>query len=310
MSLNHVHYFFIYCSVFTLGIFLIFTHLQSDDYPKKSGQVVQRARNEILTSEFTHGISSLKSTISQNQTSSWFTSAPIIPSEVWNLANNKEEAIVSLEKKETKEVSSFSIRVVGKLNEIGETCKWMVLTILESPIIKKLLVSLDVELNSERGDPRGKMDSRGVSIFSNLPTPSEFLWVLIHEFGHVVDINRLVATTFTSDVSEEFYAISFDIHGEKKKGLGIDDFVSWYALTNRYEDFAESFAFYILHNQEFKRRSIKNTTLEKKYRFFADRIFSDWRFQGTTFETDSISEYVWDVTKIPIAVSKYLFFIR
>ena len=39
--------------------------------------------------------------------------------------------------------------------------------------------------------------------------------------------------------------------------MEVKDFVSWYAMTNKYEDFAESFTYYILHNKDFLNKTKK-----------------------------------------------------
>jgi hypothetical protein len=39
-------------------------------------------------------------------------------------------------------------------------------------------------------------------------------------------------------------------------------------MTNKYEDFAESFAYYILHNNDFLEKTKKSNILLEKYDFF------------------------------------------
>jgi hypothetical protein len=39
-------------------------------------------------------------------------------------------------------------------------------------------------------------------------------------------------------------------------------------MTNKYEDFAESFTYYVLHNDDFKNKSTKSKILKKKYDYF------------------------------------------
>ena len=149
-----------------------------------------------------------------------------------------------------------------------------------------------------------------MSIVASLPSDSEFLKVFVHELGHVVDLHFLVKKLFASDPSEAFYTLSWVDYDQKKKGMSINDFVSGYALTNKYEDFAESFAFYVFHNDEFKRRAIKNATLVQKYNFLATEVFANGEFQGTSFEDGVIPTYLWDTTKIPVKTNKYLFYLR
>lgn len=67
-----------------------------------------------------------------------------------------------------------------------------------------------MEIVNDRTEPRGKMHQEGVSILSTIPTESEYVKVLVHELGHVIDVNRLVAGAFSADPSEEFYSISWN----------------------------------------------------------------------------------------------------
>ncbi len=92
--------------------------------------------------------------------------------------------------------------------------------------------------------------------------------------------------------------------------MALKDFVSGYAMTNKYEDFAESFAMYMFHNEIFKARTIKSSILQKKYEFFKDEVFTSREFEGTSFEIRPPDSYFWDTTKLPIAVNKYLYYLK
>ena len=96
----------------------------------------------------------------------------------------------------------------------------------------------------------------------------------------------------------------------KKKGAKLADFVSGYALSNKYEDFAESFAFYVFHNAEFKKRALSNSQIAKKYDFFSKKVFESGDFSGTDFGSGAVKPYFWDTTKVAIDTKKYLFYIR
>jgi hypothetical protein len=90
----------------------------------------------------------------------------------------------------------------------------------------------------------------------------------------------------------------------------MSDFLSGYALSNKYEDFAESFTFFVFHNEEFKRRAVKNIMLARKYNFFKKYVFIGNEFENTSFEYNQIAYYNWDGTKIPFNLKKYLYYIR
>lgn len=76
-------------------------------------------------------------------------------------------------------------------------------------------------------------------------------------------------------------------------------FVSGYAATNQYEDFAETFTMYVFHNRELLNRTADSDALKQKYEFLRDRVFKGY-FQGTDYEKNPIPETIWDVTKIVI----------
>ena len=148
-----------------------------------------------------------------------------------------------------------------------------------------------------------------MSIVSSLPE-SEGVKVFVHEFGHAVDIEYLVPRLLRSDASEEFYGISWQDIRVKLPKQTITNFVSGYAMTNKYEDFAESFGLYVFHNETFAARAQLDPIIARKYAFFQDRVFMNSEFVGTSFETAPLEKYLWDTTKPPISVAKYLQYIR
>ena len=87
----------------------------------------------------------------------------------------------------------------------------------------------------------------------------------------------------------------------------MSSFVSGYAATNKYEDFAESLTFYIFHNDEFLDRAMKNDSLRNKYLFISNFVFENGEFLDTNFGIGKIPSYLWDTTKLPISVKKYLY---
>ena len=181
---------------------------------------------------------------------------------------------------------------------------------LSSSLFASKIPSLLVTVDADMTDPRGKLVGNELVISPNMSTDSEFIKVLVHEMGHVIDIRYLTASRFQKDPSEAFYAISWLDYEHKKQNTTLADFVSGYALSNKYEDFAESFAFFVFHNQDFAVRAVKNNALREKYDFFANRVFQSAEFSGTSFENKALSSYDWDVTKIPIDTKKYLFYLK
>jgi hypothetical protein len=180
--------------------------------------------------------------------------------------------------------------------------------LLSKPFHDKV-VPLAVTMDAERTEPRGQLSGNELILSATIPSDSENLKVLVHELGHVVDIHYL-KPGITKDVSNEFYAISWDSYKVKKRGAKLPDFVSGYALSNKYEDFAESFTFFVFHNDEFKKRSKKNSSLAAKYAFFSKRVFLKDEFASTSFASKPLKPYLWDSTKPAIDVKKYLFYLK
>lgn len=174
--------------------------------------------------------------------------------------------------------------------------------------IKKLRVILYQNMADTRGRMRGwNIHMYGVPHLND----GEFLSVLIHEFAHYYDIYTLAGNAFW-DLSQEFYTLSWDSVTTIKKGQDISNFVSGYAATNQYEDFAESYTYYVLHNEEFLSRAKENLVLMKKYNFFSRYIFPANQFTGKAFSTSPEEErdYIWDITKIEIEVKKFLQYLK
>lgn len=115
----------------------------------------------------------------------------------------------------------------------------------------------------------------------------ELVAVLVHEMGHIMDTG-VMNGNFTSgasaysdgnsriyldDPSVEFYNISWEREDKIRLKSNKYDFVSGYAMTDPFEDFAESYAYYILHGEEFRILATKNNKLKSKYEFLKEKVF-------------------------------------
>ena len=158
-------------------------------------------------------------------------------------------------------------------------------------------------------EPRATMRGKDMQVSSSMASDAEFLQVFVHELAHYVDISVLQMTAQHPDPSQEFYAISWRSAYIKHPGASLGSFVSGYAATNQYEDFAESFVWYVFHNEDFADRALRNEDLRKKYLFFAQWVFPDRQFQGIDFGMGIMPAYFWDTTKQPIFLQKYLYFV-
>ncbi|MCC6643751.1 putative zinc-binding metallopeptidase, partial [Candidatus Peregrinibacteria bacterium] len=118
-------------------------------------------------------------------------------------------------------------------------------------------------------------------------TDSELVGVLVHELGHIKDTGVLKGdfwagesefkdgekAIFQNDLSLDFYRISFANEKALKKGAVEKDFVSGYAMSDPFEDFAETYNFYILHGEQFRKMAEDNPNLQAKYDYMRDIVF-------------------------------------
>ncbi len=143
------------------------------------------------------------------------------------------------------------------------------------------------------------MSNESVTLSGKILSLSELAKVLVHELGHMVDIYALKQQGFSTDPSQMFYTICWSEPTVLRSGLSSAAFVSGYAASNQYEDFAESFAMYIFHNKVFQARAEKNSFLQKKYNFLHTYVFGDL-FMNSAYEKDPVPSKLWDVTKVVI----------
>ena len=182
---------------------------------------------------------------------------------------------------------------------------------MHSAMFRAIVDPITVEVDSTRTEPRGQMQDNEIILSPSIGSPTEALKVFTHEMGHVIDIYKLMPTTLRADPSDGFYRLSWIDYHTKKPDMKITDFVSGYALTNQYEDFAETFAFYIFHNSVFQSRAAGSNTLQAKYDFIHSTVFGGRdTFVGTDFSSDTVPSYLWDTTKIDINLKKYLYYIH
>ncbi len=198
---------------------------------------------------------------------------------------------------------------------LPETIRWWIgektdsiRLFLETDFVNSFLWSLNVKYYQKMFDVRWKMKDSSVLLFWVEDLSSkEILSVFIHEFGHYVDIYFLDDWVSDFRKTENFYHLSWESTKVLLAGQWQKDFVSGYAMTNKYEDFAESFDYYILHNEDFKKKAENSSILKKKYDFFETTLFSQNQFEWTNFSTDdTVLDYYRDVTKIDFDMTNFL----
>jgi len=151
----------------------------------------------------------------------------------------------------------------------------MVYTVAEGPYFRETLWDFPIIIDTKRVSPRGQVYNGKVTLSSTMTSLTEASKVLVHELGHMVDIYLLRETKKSTDPSSSYYGISWSEPTVMRATASSRDFISGYAATNQYEDFAEAFAFYVFHNTEFEARALSNPALQKKYDFLHDIVFGD-----------------------------------
>ncbi|MCD6109650.1 putative zinc-binding metallopeptidase [bacterium] len=121
--------------------------------------------------------------------------------------------------------------------------------------------------------------------------------VLVHEMGHVVDTGLYTGNSwygksefmdgnipiYNDDLSLRFYKITWENDKKLKKGAKESDFVSEYAMTDPFEDFAETYNFYILHGKQFREMTEFDRSLMRKYLFMKYYIFKGQEFDNDPY---------------------------
>jgi len=167
-----------------------------------------------------------------------------------------------------------------------------------------------VEKMTDKKSPRALAGASSLYLRADLFELPSAKRVLLHEIGHLVDLGRLRSKTFSQksafldgstpvfadDPSAQFYAISFLENEKWRPETKVSDFVSRYAATDPFEDFAESFLFYRENGATFREMAAKNPKLQKKYNFLKNKVFGGREFVGKKVAIKSGE--IWDATKI------------
>lgn len=167
-----------------------------------------------------------------------------------------------------------------------------------------------LEIYEDPDLPRA-LAGRGVlKLRKDILTSDEYENILIHEFAHIVDLTYFQGTDgeesgfkdgslpiFSDDLSVQFYQISWQDTETMKEGVDKFDFVSGYAMTDPFEDFAESTLYFVKHNREFRILAENNDILKQKFDFIRDNVFGGKVFNSGKSYVD-LGERGWDATKM------------
>lgn len=212
-----------------------------------------------------------------------------------------------IELKQKKQVNYFYIPKIIEQKYISNPWILSIKDFINSNVLKSKNLDFILEFYFKKDVVRWKFYKNTIKLYSLVDIDSlELVSIFIHELGHYIDIQFLQKKVLF-DPSDKFYEISWDYLDIIKPWLNKNDFVSWYAMTNKYEDFAESFIYYVLYNDDFRDKSQKSDIIKQKYDFFSKVVFSQDEFKKTNFRIDEeLKDYYWDITKIKFSLKNFL----
>lgn len=215
----------------------------------------------------------------------------------------------------------FSYKTSGTVDE--ETLTWCedvvartlaVLPAAQTDLLTNLTLSFDPDIL--RGQAAGH-----TMILRCVDTDAEELTaVIVHEMGHIVDTSYLNGSSlgektsfddrgnavYDNDPSVLLYGVSWEDNGSFTSTSS--GFVSGYAQTNPFEDFAETYAAYVLHGPLFRLYAAHNADLKQKYEFMRDIVFEGVEFDFASEALPKITEVnqrVYDITRVDFDLESF-----
>lgn len=142
----------------------------------------------------------------------------------------------------------------------------------------------------------------------------EFIGLLTHECAHVTHSNLMGNVTagasafkdgndifYKDSPMAQFFSISWMAESILKADASSTDFVSGYAKSDAFEDFAETFAMYVLHRDAFETRAQSNAAIKAKLTWMQTYLPMPENTLGTsTYAAES--KVPWDVTRLPFVL--------
>lgn len=198
--------------------------------------------------------------------------------------------------------------------ESSKRCKSIVYkTLLELPYShRNQLANLTLFYTAD--GRRGLGGGNSIILRCNSVMDEELSSVLVHEIGHLVDDTFLFGTSgigsgfydfetpiYTDDPSLYFYKISWSSEKIQRQNSTSLDFVSLYAATDPFEDFAETYTYFRFHGPEFRHLVKFNSALRQKYDFMKNYVFYGQEFGNVNNQIDmNVWTRNYDVTVLPI----------
>ncbi len=228
---------------------------------------------------------------------------------------------ISVEKSyELPHSASASMNIEGKAQDSDvEACMTLALEVLDALPEEHADALEDITFVFDDDAKRGQAGGNKMRIRCANVSEEEFAAVLIHEMGHVVDLGLMEGVdgdtnafqdgkrpVLSDDPSVLFYEISWVSNYDFSEGIHGYSFVSQYAASDPFEDFAESYAAYVLHGEMFREFASSNEELAEKYEFLKTYVFDGVEYDGISLAEFSSSTRVYDVTKLPFDLDSFL----
>ncbi len=148
----------------------------------------------------------------------------------------------------------------------------------------------------------------------------ELTSVIVHEMGHIVDTGLHTGDSsekksefvdgnipiYNNDISLWFYRLSWENEKTLRDNAKSTDFVTGYAMTDPFEDFAETYNFYVLHGEQFKEMSKYNRILRQKYLFMKYFIFKGQEYDNDPYTDVKYSSRYYDSTLLNYNFATFL----
>ena len=172
-------------------------------------------------------------------------------------------------------------------------------------------------LKEETGKTRGLGGQNTIVLTMGNLNEEELIGVWMHEIGHVVDTGLLQGKgnrtsifqdghkpVLQDDPSTVFYQYSWKTTAERRGGSTALDFVTGYAMSDPFEDFAESYTYYVLHGNTFRSMLSSSMVLSQKYHFLKEKIFGGQEFD--TGENTLPTKREFDATLVVFDIQRFL----
>lgn len=151
-------------------------------------------------------------------------------------------------------------------------------------------------------------------------TDKELVSVMVHEMGHIVDTGLKTGTSksgksefmdgnlpvYKNDISLRFYRISWKNDITLKDNVQNTDFVTGYAKSDPFEDFAETYNFYLLHGAQFREMAKTNNNLNRKYLYMKYFIFAGKEYDNDPYNKVNRYDRTYDATLLSYDTAKFL----